>query len=152
MTDVIAIGLSGFCLGGEGRVCFVMLNPSTADAQQNDPTVRRCLGYASQWGYDKLTVLNIFAYRATDPKELLKQSDPVGPDNESTFLTTIPKCDKIICAWGNHGDIEDQDVRALEWIMQYKQPYALKVNRKTGSPAHPLYLPSDLKPEPYVVF
>ena len=133
------------------RVAFVMLNPSTADGRKNDPTVRRCIDFAKQWGYNSLLVLNIFAYRATDPAQLKLVSDPVGPDNEKTFKRLLPTVDQVICAWGRHGEIAidgiPQGIRALHWIQSSgKTPMALKLT-KNGHPSHPLYLNRGLKPE-----
>jgi hypothetical protein len=65
--------------GGAGRLCFCMLNPSTADARVDDPTVRRCVGYALAWGFAELECVNIFALRSTDPRALARADDPVGP-------------------------------------------------------------------------
>ena len=140
------------------RVCFIMLNPSTADDTQNDPTVRRCIDYAKRWNYGGLLVLNIFAYRSTDPANLLEVDDPVGPRNEEVFKTLIPKVDKVVCAWGNHGlitvkieapflaDEVPQGELAMRWIRNSgKDASALRIT-KAGQPAHPLYLPKHLTP------
>ena len=132
------------------RVAFVMLNPSTADGRKNDPTVRRCIDFAKLWGFNSLLVLNIFAYRTTDPTKLFIVDDPVGPHNEEIFKHYLQKVDKVICAWGNHGDFRidgmAQSERAIKWIHSTRHtPTALRMT-KSGQPAHPLYLPKYIKP------
>lgn len=132
---------------GEPKSCvFIMLNPSTADGAQDDPTIRRCVGFASAFGYDRLEVLNLFAYRATNPKELLElndSDDPVGPSNRAAFdhvLDGAFPVGTIICAWGCHGAHLGQDETALGWIGDRKR-FALGLT-KDGHPKHPLYLPA----------
>jgi hypothetical protein len=141
-------------------VNFIMLNPSTADANEDDPTIRRCIGYAKAWGCGKLIVTNLFAVRATDPEDMLATDDPVGEENdryikssaEDAFNIYAKAFDEpnglVVCAWGNHGAYMGQDLTTLGWIGHYN-PMALRVS-KTGQPAHPLYLPKNLQPAPYV--
>lgn len=81
----------------------VCLNPSTATAEENDPTVRRLMGYALAWGFGRLTVCNIFAFRGTDPRSLYKTSDPIGPDNDRHIREQALRHDLVLCGWGNHG-------------------------------------------------
>jgi hypothetical protein len=76
---------------------FVGLNPSTADEGGDDPTIRRCVGFARDWGYSGLCMTNLFAFRATQPKDMLAQADPVGPNNDET-LTRLAKEAKVIVA------------------------------------------------------
>src|SRR5262245_13227298 len=83
-------------------VCWVMLNPSTADADQDDPTIRRCLGFSRAWGAGGLVVVNLFALRATDPDQLRIAADPVGPDNDS-HLSTAAFGRLVVAAWGARG-------------------------------------------------
>ena len=124
-----------------------MLNPSTADSTINDPTITKCIKYYQEWGYHQVVVLNIFAYRSTDPKGLKEIEDPVGPCNEETFRKVLLKANQIVCAWGNHGKYRGQEYIALEWIKKNNHiPYALRFT-STGSPQHPLYLPLKLKPQ-----
>ena len=85
------------------KCSFIMLNPSKADAFTLDPTVRRCMDYAKQWGYGSLTVGNIFALKSTDPKELYRSDDPVGAGNDQALLEIVKDSDIVITAWGNHG-------------------------------------------------
>ena len=84
-------------------VAFIGLNPSTADETVNDPTVTRCMGYARRWGYSGMIMLNLFAYRATDPQEMKRQADPVGPANDFHLLLNCCRVQRVVCCWGNHG-------------------------------------------------
>jgi hypothetical protein len=130
-----------------------MLNPSTADGDVDDPTIRRCVGFAQAWGYDRLDVVNLFAYRATDPAALLAlndSDDPVGPLNSEAFEKVLRfgyPVGKIICAWGNHGAHLGQDETALGWLGD-RERFALKIS-KEGHPGHPLYLPKGSVPIPF---
>src|SRR5690348_16099160 len=85
-----------------GRCVFIMLNPSTADASVDDPTIRRCINFAQGWGYGMLEVVNLFAWRATFPKELALAPDPVGPHNGEYLTRAITIGDITVCAWGRH--------------------------------------------------
>lgn len=137
-------------IAGRGpTVAFVMLNPSTADAEQLDPTVRRCVGYARAWSAARLIVVNIFALRSTDPRALYNTLDPVGPENESYVRRAAREADTIVCAWGAHGGHLDHGATAYRWLREADaRPQALAVT-KQGHPAHPLYLRADLTPAPY---
>lgn len=147
---------------GEPLSCvFVMLNPSTADGEQDDPTIRRCVAYAKAWGYDRMEVVNLFAWRATDPKELLAVSaddDPVGFDNQEAIENAVFHAGLVVCAWGVTGCHLGQDETTLGWIADAVEIIADEGRKievtalkrtKEGFPAHPLYLPAHLKPLPY---
>lgn len=137
------------------KVMFVMLNPSTADAYNDDPTIRRCIGFAKAWGYGGLIVCNLLAFRATNPKELLNQGDMfdvVGPDNIWHLRKNSDEADKIICAWGN-GDILKKVFKGSTTRYFTDTFLGFALNRlhfldisNKGIPKHPLYLPKDLKP------
>jgi hypothetical protein len=132
---------------GDGRcVCFVMLNPSTADAERDDPTIRRCLAFAKAWGYSSLVVCNLFALRATDPRELLGAADPIGPDGDVS-LAAARNADLVIAAWGAWVPF-GRDQQAL-WLLRRTPLYCLGLT-KQGYPRHPLYCRSDLQPIPFV--
>lgn len=127
--------------------CFIMLNPSTADDTVDDPTVRRCISYADKWGYGGLVVVNLFAFRATDPKEMKASRAPIGPHNDIVILEQARNADIVVCAWGAHGEFLDRGAHVKHmlddagvWL------YYLKLN-KNGQPAHPLYLKAELTPE-----
>lgn len=136
-------------IGGRGSCCFVMLNPSTADAMQDDPTIRRCIGYAKNLGCDSLEVVNLFAYRSTDPEVLASMSrdSAVGPENDHHITRASSPAAFVLCAWGNHGSLFGRDREVLDLIRSNgAKPMALKINAKSGQPAHPLYLKADAQP------
>ncbi len=126
------------------QLVFIMLNPSTADAVDDDPTIRRCIGFCKSFGYGKVSVVNLFAFRATDPSELLTAHDPIGAENAKYIKDTVEKADLTICAWGTKGSINNQDKVVLE-LLKHSRLHALKISKR-GYPCHPLYLKSDLKP------
>jgi hypothetical protein len=126
-------------------VGWVLLNPSTADADTDDPTVRRCIGFARAWGYGGIVIRNLFALRATDPSELDRHSAPVGSDND-TYLARCSGDDVTVLAWGARGGSRGRDVLEL-LARQGVQPYQLAVTAD-GQPRHPLYLTADLEPTP----
>lgn len=133
-------------------VNFIMLNPSTADASNNDPTVERCERRAVQMGYGKLIVTNLFAFRSTDPAILNKLDDPVGLENDAAIIEAASEAALVICAWGNHGGILNRSAQVLA-ILRSRTELATKLRclkiAKTGQPYHPLYLPYDLQPIPF---
>ena len=136
-------------LTGEGTCTFVMLNPSTADAEQDDPTIRRCMGFTRSWGFARLKVVNLYAYRATDPRDLYAV-DPylevqVGPENDCTIAKVVGGSDLVICAWGAGSRSPNREGRVLDLIAA---PHALGLT-KDGSPRHPLYVRADAKPIPF---
>ncbi len=131
-------------LDGDGTVTFVMLNPSTADESQDDPTIRRCIGFARSWGFARLKVVNVYGFRATDPSDLARAADPIGPDNLCTIAKVIGGSDLVICAWGAH-DTNGQAAKVLELVAA---PHCLGVT-KNGSPRHPLYVKADTQPQPF---
>lgn len=137
-----------FGFTGEGRISFVMLNPSTADATKDDPTIRRCMGYAKAWGAARLTVVNLFAYRSTDPNALygMSKQEAIGPENDQHILEVCQQSKLVVCAWGNHGTLHNRAKDVLWLIGTVQTPMALKINGKSKQPAHPLYLKGDAKP------
>jgi len=121
---------------GKPLVTFVGLNPSTADESIDDPTVRRCAGFAARWGFGGLILTNIFAYRSTDPKALLLCNDPIGPENDYWIQDASRSAQATIVAWGIHGRMFNRENAVLA---QLKVPYCLGTT-KGGCPRHPLYL------------
>ncbi len=127
-------------------VSFIMLNPSRADASINDPTITRCINFANSWGYGRLEVVNLFAYRTSQPSLLKQVAEPIGKDNDSYILKTAHNSDQVILAWGNHGAWQKQDLYVLQLLKNHTHLYCFGVTKK-GCPRHPLYLPSTSKPE-----
>lgn len=124
-------------------VTFVMLNPSTADADIDDPTIKKCIKFAKNWGYGRIDVVNLFAFRATDPRRLKEQLDPVGAENDCFIKSTLIDTDLVVCAWGRHGKFKDRDIEAMKILHSSgKTAYSLKIN-KDGTPKHPLYCPDN---------
>ena len=125
---------------------FLMLNPSTADETQLDPSCARAREYASRWGFGGLLVTNIFAWRATDPEEMKAARDPVGRGNDRAILRAAREAAIVICAWGNHGAHRSRAGQARTLLERENIPlYMLHLNGG-GEPAHPLYLSAALEP------
>jgi len=124
---------------------FIMLNPSTADEMRNDPTVARCEKRARDWGFDGLYVTNIFAWRSTNPYDLRRVDDPIGPENNTCIIETAALSKLVVCAWGNHGKLGNRS-DAIRLLLAAIPTHALKMSENTGEPYHPLYLSYSLKP------
>lgn len=131
----------------EPLVAFIMLNPSTADEQKDDPTIRRCVGFAKAWGYGGVVVGNLFSLRSTDPKALYGHADPVGPDNDKYLLEIAGDCHQVIAAWGTHGSLRERG-REVAYMLNGTNMSALKVTAD-GSPGHPLYIAANTAPKAY---
>ena len=124
------------------KILFIMLNPSTADEFVEDPTIRRVVNYAKDWGYGGVYVGNLYAFRSTDPKGLKSIADPVGPENINHIQTLISLVDKVIYAWGN-------EQKEPDWLKKIVEtPYCIEISKK-GIPKHPLYLKKCLIPQIY---
>jgi hypothetical protein len=127
------------------RVLFVMLNPSRADGQQDDPTIRRCVGFARDLGYGS------FSYRATTPKELFAWfhmgNSIVTPANDLHIKDAVQRAQFVVAAWGTHGGYLDRDKVVFALL---REPHALGLT-EAGFPRHPLYLPKDAQPFPYSI-
>lgn len=136
---------------GDGAVVFIMLNPSKANAEYDDATVTRCIGFARQWGFRRMEVVNLFAFRATHPAALKRADDPVGPANDASIVQACSAATRIVCAWGSNaaGSGREQEVigllaRADHFLKGRVHCLGLNNDR---SPKHPLYLPSTTKPQ-----
>jgi hypothetical protein len=125
------------------RIAFVGLNPSTADESKDDPTIRRCIRYAKEWGYDGMYMLNAYGFRSTDPKGLWKVEDPVGPATDFWLKWYASESDTVLACWGGNikGDREGKVCDVLN-----RQLMCLGTTQ-AGNPRHPLYLPKVLTPE-----
>lgn len=140
-----------------GRLCWVMLNPSTADELVDDPTIRRVIRFTKDHGFADLTVVNLFAARTTRPIHLTEMSDPIGPDNETAIEQAFTESDAVVVAWGawyranRHRfyprpariRILDQDVVAI--AMRLDLPIYTLGLTSDKSPCHPLYIPASQK-------
>lgn len=130
---------------GDNLVAFVGLNPSTADETEDDPTIRRCVRFAKDWGYAGLVMVNLFAWRATDPMDMRGVKDAIGTKNNEYLLLAQRECHKMVAAWGGNGD----------WLGRDKEVVSLLRNldcldwTKMGAPKHPLYIPADMSLKPY---
>lgn len=121
---------------------FLMLNPSTADALQDDPTIRRCRGFAERWGCNGLVVVNLYGLRSSDPRALDQHSNPVGPNNDSWILRSARESARVVCAWGVNAKpdrvrdvVEVLDALGIELVCLGAT--------KHGHPRHPLYVRAD---------
>ena len=135
--------------GSAGHVAFVMLNPSTADAEVDDPTIRRCMGFARAWGFDGINVVNLYAYRATKPADLWKAGEPTGGAINDDLLRQVvrqAKSSPVIAAWGANAKA-DRVADFMSWKGS-EHVRALGLT-KSGAPRHPLYLRSDAQPVEY---
>ena len=124
---------------------WIMLNPSTADASIDDATIRRCVNFARSWGFAGIAVRNLFALRATDPRELYKSEDPVGLENDKAILDLVGVCPVIVAAWGVHGSLRDRDKTVIRMLQKAGVELACLGCTKDNHPLHPLRLAGDTK-------
>ena len=136
---------------GEKAVNFIMLNPSTDDAVKNDPTIRRCIGFANSWGCGWLHVTNLSPLRATDPRTLLA----AGPEPEDVWnrnldhnMESAGSSDLVVAAWGVHGEAEGRAERVLATLRDAGREVCCLGTTRQGNPLHPLYVPAVTKPVP----
>mgnify|MGYP001613233929 CR=1 FL=1 len=122
------------------KALFVMLNPSTATELQNDPTVERCERRARALGFGAFRVCNIFAWRETDPAKMRAAPDPVGPGNDAAIAEGCQWADRIVCAWGAHGELLDRGRRVERPMRATGRPLHHLGLTKAGHPRHPLYI------------
>ena len=120
---------------------FIGLNPSTADETEDDPTIRRCSGFARDWGRGGFVMLNLFAYRATDPKAMKAERNPVGPINDDVLRAVTSVGNPVVCCWGNHGIHQDcwWRVKVILHGTCKRSVFHFGLT-KAGQPRHPLYL------------
>lgn len=131
-------------------VNFVLLNPSTADENNDDPTIKACVKFAQNWVYDGLYVTNLFALRATDPRDLIKSSEPIGKLNDRYIEEYARKSKAIIVAWGNHGTFLGRGDTVFNILSCIATVHCLGIT-KNGFPKHPLYIKKSIKPSIYVL-
>lgn len=131
---------------GDPLQVWIMLNPSTADAVQDDPTITRCQKRAQDVGFGAIEVVNLFALRATDPKELRKHHAPIGPQNDFYIRDAAKRAAQVVCAWGCHGKLFGRDTEVLRLLARVGcMPLVLGLT-KGNQPRHPLYMPYEETP------
>jgi hypothetical protein len=137
----------GLTRPGEPMLGVIMLNPSTASAADDDPTIRRVRGFAARWGYSRVVIGNMFALRSTDPRMLRQVDDPIGPLNDGYLARLIGESDRVLVAWGSNPiTIPAREQLVIDMAKAAgRQLVALRVS-KSGAPAHPLYMPAAIEP------
>ena len=135
--------------GLDGGSCtFIMLNPSTADEETDDPTVRRAKAFAHRWGFGAIEVVNLFALRSTDPRALTGPH-AIGYANDRYIWSSVRRADMVVCAWGNHGALFGRS----SFIMAEIDRFRVKLHHlgltASGEPRHPLYLRKKTEPIPF---
>lgn len=134
-----------FCAHQTAAV-WICLNPSTADEQVLDPTLRRIRGFTSKWGFAAFSIINLFAFRDSEPVNMKRAADPIGPENDEWILRVTADAGLIVAGWGRDGAFMGR-ADAVRKLLKGKLHF-LRLN-DDGSPQHPLYLPADLTPQPY---
>lgn len=132
-----------------GRVLFIMLNPSTATELRNDPTVERCERRARALGFGAFRVINIFAWRDTDPRNLRAAAEPIGEANDAAISESLLWADRIVAAWGAHGEHLGRGAQVEQLLRQAGKPVHHLGLTKHGHPKHPLYIAYAQPPQPW---
>lgn len=128
-------------------VAFCGLNPSTATETVDDPTIRRCIRFAKSWNAQGMVMLNLFAFRATDPQAMKQQLDPVGVRNDEALRYVAERCGLLVACWGNHGSHLGRDQAAINLLRKATGGWLYHLGlTKGGCPKHPLYLKSKTVP------
>ena len=128
------------------KALFVMLNPSTATELANDPTIERVERRASRLGFGAYRICNLFAWRATEPKHLIRAAEPVGLENDGIVVEACHWADQIICGWGNHGEFSGRGAEVESLLRRTARPLFHLGLTKKGHPKHPLYLKNSIQP------
>ncbi len=131
------------------NLLFIMLNPSKATERANDPTVERCERRARVLGYGAMRVMNIFAWRETDPKKLRRAVEPVGPENDALLLAGLDWADLVIAGWGVHGDHLGRGPEVAALLRGAGADLSCLGLSKAGHPRHPLYIAYAKSPVPW---
>jgi hypothetical protein len=136
-------------------LCWVMMNPSVANDERDDPTTIKCRQFSMRWGYGGMILVNVASHVATDPRDLLKVEDPIGQDNPSYLVTAACHCERVVFAYGQPpGEkLKEAGLKAAEYILKgtNRKGYILRLS-KDGIPEHPLYLPFNLELQPWDPF
>lgn len=131
------------------RLVYVMLNPSTADETRNDPTIERCERRARSLGYGAMRAVNIFAFRATDPAELVMAREPEGPQNAAALEEACDWGHMVLAAWGVHGTHLGQGGKVEAMLRRKARKLCHFGLTRHGHPRHPLYVGYAIKPRPW---
>ncbi len=129
------------------RIAWICLNPSTADEDQLDPTLRRIRGFSEAWGYTHFVMLNAFAFRATVPADMKTAADPVGPDNDHWIAHWAESAEQVMVGWGEHGAHHDRHAQ-VQALLDPRKTFCLARNA-SGQPKHPLYVARTTRPVRY---
>lgn len=121
-------------------IAFIGLNPSTATEADDDPTIRRCIDFAQRWGYGGLIMLNLFAFRSTDPDGMKSAAEPVGIENDYWIMAICQNAGATVAAWGVHGEHLNRDRVVVSQFRAKMIPLKCLGMTKDGLPRHPLYL------------
>lgn len=128
------------CNAGHGRMAALLLNPSTADEVNNDPTVERVWRRAQKLGFARLDVVNLFALRSTDPRRLRDHPEPIGPENDVAILSACQGAALVLCGWGEHGAYRGRAAAVCDLLDRAGvRLHAIGINA-SGAPKHPLYV------------
>lgn len=125
------------------------LNPSTADEAKDDPTIRKCIGFAKRLGYGALCMTNLFAFRATDPRAMKREANPIGSDNDLHLKVCAENAGLIVAAWGVNGAHLRRNKQVFDLIEIKMRTVCCLRKTKSGHPEHPLYVPYDARPVSY---
>lgn len=140
----------------DGRcVAWLMFNPSTADAEQDDATIRKCVGFSKRWGYGRMVVVNLYAVRSRDPKTVARIADPVGPLNNYWIAESLKESRELVCAWGcaQHMSKIGERINEVMFLARgCKTPIVCLGQRRDSHPRHPLMLPYSTNRKPYTPF
>ncbi len=139
------LALSRKWLTGSGTVNWIMLNPSTADENQDDPTIRKCRGFSQRWGFSEMVVTNLFSLRATKPKDLrefakLDYASAVGEENDGAIIECARRSDLVVAAWGTHGGLYGRDQDVICRVLPETKMWCIR-KTQDGFPAHPCMAP-----------
>jgi hypothetical protein len=134
------------------RILFVMLNPSRANEEINDQTIRTCIGFAMHQNFGSMEVVNLFAYRTSDPRMLMRARNPIGEENDAFILEGCQRSSTIVLAWGNHGKHLDRSNSVIsDLVRQTTQDLVCLGTTKEGFPRHPLYVKRTTDLTPYLI-
>lgn len=130
--------------------CFIGLNPSTADHLTDDKTIVRCVQFCRSWGYGELIMVNLFAFRAKEPKDMQASEDPIGHNNNQHILACAEDADLVLACWGGGGKFLGRGQAVID-LFNSGVLKCLQQSKNDQSPAHPLYMKGNLKPKTLVL-